>query len=232
MVLMTKTIVGIIPARGGSKSIPKKNIVQFGGKPLIAWTILAALKSKYISKTVVSSDDDEILSIARSYNAGCIKRPAEFSLDESPSEPLILHAMNFLVKEGDNFDYIMLLQPTSPLRNSKHIDKAAEELFGSKATALISTLEINNKYLKSFIVNEKGYIQSILHKNYAFNRRQDLPRLFLSNGAIYLIETKEFLKNNSLITDKTISYPMDETESIDIDTKEDLLEAEKFLSLL
>ncbi len=226
---MTKKILAVIPARGGSKGIPKKNIIDLAGKPLLAWTIEASLNSKYITKTVVSSDDDEILNNAQKYNASIIKRPKYLALDKSASEPVLIQAIESL--EDEVFDYVILLQPTSPLRDSSDIDKAFEILFESEASALISVSNIDNKILKAFKEGKNNFIKPISNTAYPFMRRQDLPQTFISNGAIYIIETKEFLKKKILYTDKTIAFKMDTIKSIDIDTIEDLHRASKYLQI-
>ncbi len=215
---MTKKILAIIPARGGSKGLPRKNIIDLAGKPLIAWTIESSLKSKYITKTVVSSDDDEILSISKKYGADTLIRPKEFGMDTSSSEDVILHTLESL---EDNYDYIVLLQPTSPLRDNTDIDTAFKSFFSSDATGLISVRKDDNKILKAFI-EKNGYIEGISNNKYPFMRRQDLPTVYMCNGAIYIIEVNSFTKNRSLFTDKTIRYEMDKIKSIDIDTQEDV----------
>lgn len=220
-------ILSIIPARGGSKGLLQKNIRDLAGKPLIAWTIQASLKSKFINKTIVSSDDNEILSIAKRYGAEIIKRPDEFSTDESSSESVVKHTLEV---SNETFDYIILLQPTSPLRNYNHIDNAISKLlFHKDATALISVNDIDNKILKAFKKNKQGYIEGITNNLFPFIRRQDLPSTYISNGAIYIIKVDEFKKNNSFLTDKTIEFLMDTISSIDIDSLDDLIEAEKIL---
>lgn len=221
---MTKSILSIIPARDGSKGLLKKNIIDLAGKPLLAWSIEASLKSKYISKTIVSSDSDEVLAIAKKYNSDTLKRPNEFSTDFSSSEIVI---KNVLESIEEKFEYLILLQPTSPLRNSNDIDNAFEKLFSSKATALISVQKYDNKILKAFKENDLGYIEGISNNLHPFMRRQELPETYLSNGAIYIIKVEEFVKNHSLFTDKTISFVMEAKKSIDLDTKEDL---EKIIS--
>ena len=226
MVRMTKKVLAIIPARGGSKGLPGKNIIDLVGKPLIAWTIEASLGSKYITKTIVSSDSNEILEVAKQYGANILKRPFEFATDASSSEIIVKHAIQSI---DDQFDYIVLLQPTSPLRNKTDIDNAFEKLFALNAKALISVSEFDNKILKAFKDNENGYIEGISNNKFPFMRRQDLPKTYMSNGAIYIIDTNEFLINNSFFADKTISYIMDEIKSLDIDTKEDLDKVEKYL---
>lgn len=224
---MTKRVLAIIPARGGSKGIPKKNIIDLAGKPLIAWTIEASYCSKYITKTIVSSDSDEILEVAKNHNSNILKRPDELATDISLSEIVVKHAIENM---EEKFDYIVLLQPTSPLRDTTDIDCAFENLFCSNATALISVCEYDNKILKAFKENEFGYIEGISNNKYPFMRRQDLPKTYISNGAIYIIKVDEFLKNNSFLTDKTISFVMSETKSFDIDTEEDLRKVEKYIN--
>jgi len=222
-------VLSIIPARGGSKGFPGKNIAYLYDKPLIAWTIEASLNSQYITDTYVSSDDDEILEIANNYGANVIKRPKEFATDTATSESVVLHALKELQKRGKKYDYVILLQPTSPLRTEKDIDEAFEILKKNNATALISVKEEDNKILKAFIENENGYIEGIKNNKYPFMRRQDLPKVYMSNGAIYIIKISEFLKNKSFWTEKTVKFVMDDIKSLDIDTKEDLLKAEKFI---
>ena len=126
---MTKRVLSIIPARGGSKGLSRKNIVNLAGKPLIVWTIEASLGSKYITKTVVSSDDKEILDISVEYGAEIIRRPDYLAGDTTTSESVVSHAIDYLQSTGEEFDIVVLLQPTSPLRNAKDIDNSFEKLF-------------------------------------------------------------------------------------------------------
>ena len=217
---MTK-ILSIIPARGGSKGLRKKNIINLLGKPLIAWSIEASMSSEYISKTIVSSDDDEVLEIAKRYKSETIKRPNELATDDSSSEEVVKHVLEF-VKES--FEFLVLLQPTSPLRDKTDIDMAFRKLISINATSLISLKEFDNKVLKSFIEKDDGFIEGLVNNNYPFMRRQDLPKIYLSNGAIYIVKVDEFIKNNSFFTDKTIPFLMDDAKSVDIDSIEDLNE--------
>lgn len=221
-------IIAIIPARGGSKGLPKKNILELFGKPLIAWSIEASLKSQYITKTIVSSDCDEILNISSQYGAETLKRPEELALDTSPTEPVIKHVLDNL-NEYEKFDYIILLQATSPLRDETIIDNAFEHLFNNNAAALISVNEIDNKILKAFKLNTNGYLEGISNNIFPFSRRQDLPKVFMPNGAIYIIKTEDFLKSNRLFTSKTIHFLMDENKSYDIDTIDDLKKCDEIL---
>lgn len=221
-------VLSIIPARGGSKGIPKKNIIDLNGKPLIAYTIEASLKSKYITKTIVSSDSEEILDISQRYGAEVLKRPYKLSLDTTASEPVISHVLEN-IENINEYDYLILLQPTSPLRDEKDIDFAFEKLLNEKANGLISCKEIDNKCLKAFIKNDIGFLKGICNNEYPFMRRQDLPKVLMPNGAIYIIKVKEFLINEKLFGEKIISYEMSEEKSLDIDTLEDLEKMEKFL---
>lgn len=226
---MKNKILAIIPARGGSKGLPRKNIIDLAAKPLISYTIEASLNSKYITKTIVSSDDDETLNISKQYGADIIKRPDNLALDTTASEPVTKHAIEELKKDNQEFDYLVLLQPTSPLRDTENIDNAFNILFESEATALISVCEINNKILKAFKEKKDGFIEGVSNNKYPFMRRQDLPKTYISNGAIYIVKVDEFMKNTSFFTDKTISYIMDEVTSMDIDSKEDLDKVKEYI---
>jgi CMP-N,N'-diacetyllegionaminic acid synthase len=226
---MTKKILSIIPARGGSKGFKRKNVVDLAGKPLIAWTIEASLDSKYITKTIVSSDDKEVLDISTEYGAKVVKRPDDLSSDSATSESVVKHTIDYLESMGEVFDIVILLQPTSPLRNSKDIDSAFEIMFNSDATAVISTCEFDNKILKTFIESPDGFLKGISNNEYPFMRRQDLPAVYMPNGAIYIIDVNIFNKNLSLITDRTVCYVMPANKSFDIDSESDLLSIEKLI---
>ena len=222
-------IISIIPARGGSKGLPKKNILELAGKPLIAWTIESSLKSKYISKTIVSSDCDEILNISSKYGSEILKRPDELASDTTPTEPVVEHILQN-IKDLGNYSYLVLLQPTSPLRDEKDIDEAISKLIQEKdATALISVKEIDNKILKAFKINNNGYLEGISNNKYPFMRRQDLPKVFMPNGAIYIISINEFLKTKRLFSDNAISYLMNEEKSLDIDTIDDFEKIKNYI---
>ncbi len=223
-------IIAIIPARGGSKALPKKNILNLAGNPLISWTIEASLNSSYITKTLVSSDDDDILDIARKRGAETLKRPSELSHDTASSASVISHALKALHQMHERFDYIILLQPTSPLRKTQHIDEAFDKMLAKKARALISLCPVDNKILKAFKETKEGYIEGISNNEFPFTRRQDLPETYMSNGAIYIIKTEEFEKTQQLFSDRCISYIMDKASSADIDTKEDLERIEDYIA--
>lgn len=225
---MTKRVLSIIPARSGSKGFPRKNIAQLAGKPLIVWTIEASRKSKFISKTVVSSDDQEILDISAENGAEIIRRPDNLATDASKSESVVSHAINYFQSKGEEFDIVILLQPTSPLRDHKDIDNAFKIMNLACTSAVISVSEINNKILKTFIKDSNGFLKGVSNNNYPFMRRQDLPSVFMPNGAIFIVKIDNFIKNNSFYTNNTLPFIMDNDSSSDIDTKEDLILVEKF----
>lgn len=228
--LGTRKILAIIPARGGSKGIPRKNIVPLAGKPLIAWTIEAAKKSKYIDKIVVSSDSDEILKVGAKYGAEAITRPAVLATDTAAPGPLIFQVMDYL-KEKENYipEIIVYLQPTSPLRDFRDINSSIELMLSKKATAVISVNELEKKYLKTFVAVKSGYLKGSVSNKHPFMNRQQLPNVYMPNGAIYIITRKEFMKTGQLFSNKTLPYTMTAEKSFDLDTMEDLKKLRQIL---
>lgn len=215
-------VLAIIPARGGSKSIPKKNIVLLGGKPLLAWTIIAAKKSKYIDRVVVSSDDDEILTIAEKYGGEAIRRPKRFATDTSKAESVITHALSELARSKYVPEWIVYLQPTSPLRDSRDIDAAMQMILRTKADVLNSVEEIDKKLLKMLVMDKNGYLKPLGPPEYPFLNRQQLPSAYLPNGAIYIVKFQTFRRTKKLFSESTLAFVMDSERSIDLDTREDL----------
>ena len=223
-----KTVV-IIPARGGSKEIAHKNIYPVNGRPLIYYTINAAIKSKYIIDTYVSSEDKEILEISLKYGAKVLERPMDLALDDTSTELVIKDAINRLKDKGCEYNLLIVLQPTSPLRGSDDIDNAVTYLIDKNATALISVCEPIHHPLKSFKLNTQGFLTGMVNNKYPFMRRQDLPKAYLPNGAIYMVYTYNFFLDNSFITDKTVPYLMSNRNSVDIDRLEDILLVENIM---
>ena len=226
---MNKTFLAIIPARGGSKRLPRKNILDLCGKPLISWSIEAALKSKYISKVVVSSDDEEILNISSNFGADIIKRPYELANDTATTFDTVKHTIdNF-----ENYDYIVLLQPTSPLRNEKHIDEAIELLEEKQADAIVSVCEMDHSPLWSNTLPEDGNMRGFLREEILNKRSQDLEKYYRLNGAVYICKTDKLLENKSFfLKDNIFAYIMDRKSSIDIDEEIDFLFAERVIELI
>ena len=215
---MNKTFLAIIPARGGSKRLPQKNILDLCGKPLISWSIEAALKSKYISKVVVSSDDEEILNISSNFGADIIKRPYELANDTATTFDAIKHTINNLEK----YDYIVLLQPTSPLRNENQIDEAIELLEEKQADAIVSVCEMDHSPLWSNTLPKDGNMNNFLRDEVLNKRSQDLEKYYRVNGAVYICKTDKLLENKSFfLKDNIFAYIMDKKNSIDIDEEID-----------
>ncbi len=198
----------IIPARGGSKGIPKKNLHELAGKPLITWSIEAALNSKLLDAIVVSSDNKEILEFSKQYEKlTCIDRLDDLAKDVSPIEPVIRYVLDELSAD-DIYEYLVLLQPTSPLRTNNDIDDAIRTIKDSDATSLISVIQPVLHPLKSFVKDEKGYLKGLVNIQFPSMPQQELPETYQPYVAICIVEVKEFLKNNIFFTDKTIAYIM------------------------
>ena len=215
-----KTFLAIIPARGGSKRLPRKNVLDLAGKPLIAWSIEAGLKSKYIDKVIVTSDDDEILGIAKQYGSETIKRPNELASDTATSFDALKHTIN----NTNSYDYIILLQPTSPLRDFKHIDDAIELLESKKADAIVSVTQMDHSPLWSNTLPDNGNMNSFLRDDVKNSRSQDLEKYYRLNGAIYICKTDRLLGEKSFfIEDNIFAYLMDRKSSVDIDEEMDFI---------
>jgi len=225
-----RNILAIIPARGGSKGLPKKNLYPVNGKPLIVYTIEAALKSKSITKTIVSSDDAKTLELSKNHGAEIVKRQAKYASDEASSESVILDTLKQLRNAGESFDIIVLLQPTSPLRSSADIDNAIQTMYDQNANAVISVINIGIKPFKSYYLNEKGFLQGVYNNETPNLRRQDLPDAYLPTGAIYAVFTKIFLRTKSLLPLNTVPYIMEKYKSIDIDIIDDITRVENVLT--
>ncbi|RIX47312.1 acylneuraminate cytidylyltransferase family protein [Paenibacillus nanensis] len=206
-------ILGIIPARGGSKGVPGKNIRQLAGKPLIAWTIEAALKSKYLDKVIVTSDDDDIIRISLAHGAEVpFKRPETLAQDDTPGITPVLHAID----QMPGFDAVVLLQPTSPLRNHADIDGSIERFAELSAPVVSVSLQEKSPYWM-FRLGDEDRLEPIMGRTSTLPR-QELPTLYTLNGAVYVSAIEELRKTESFVTDKTAAYIMPKERSLDIDT--------------
>ncbi|EMK10350.1 MULTISPECIES: cytidylyltransferase domain-containing protein [Leptospira] len=218
-------ILGLIPARGGSKGILRKNIKLIAGKPLIVWTIEAALKSKHLTSIVVSTDDPEIAEIAEQSGASVpFLRPAELATDYSSGIDPVLHALDNL----PGFDYVMLLQPTSPLRTSVDIDDCVEFAISKNANSVVSVCEAQENPFWMFRLGDSFKMTKLLNVE-DVARRQDSPKVFTLNGSIYLSEVNYFREKKKFITEDTLAYLMNKESSIDIDDMMDWKLAEILL---
>lgn len=221
-----KSVLALVPARGGSKGLPRKNITPLGNKPLIAWTIEAALASAYIDRVVLSSEDDEIIQIAQAW--GCevpFIRPDELAHDETPGIAPVLHALSLL----PGYDFLVLLQPTSPFRSAADID-ACVELCAQGALSSVSVKEAASNPHWLYEVSENKRLLPFLSGGGAIARRQDLPPLVEPNGAVYVALTDWLLSTQTFFTEETVAYAMSPERSVDIDTGFDLALAEFLLT--
>lgn len=220
-------IIAIIPARGGSKGIPRKNIKNINGKPLISYTIAEVKKSKYINRIIVSTEDREIAEISKKYGAEVpFLRPKELAGDSTPGIDPIIHCINWL-KENENYrpEYVCLLQCTSPFRKVNQIDEAFEKLISKDSNSIVSVCEseISPYWMKKI---DNGKMKDFLEDISFYARRQDTPTVYRLNGAIYIAKTDFLLKNKNWYTENTLSYIMDRNSSIDIDDMIDFKFAE------
>ena len=220
-----KNVLGLITARGGSKGIPGKNIRSLAGKPLIAWTIEAAQKSGCLARIAVSTDDEAIAAVARDWGAEVpFMRPVKLAEDTSSHISVVEHALNwFLEHENYTPDYLLLLQPTSPLRVPEDIQAAVELAEARDAVGVVSVVESHpHPYLSKRIQPDGALADLITVENIPYLRRQDLPLVYSLNGAIYLGRPGALLKERTFMPKGTLAYIMPPERSLDVDTPWDL----------
>jgi len=219
-----KNILGLIPARGGSKGLPRKNIKPLLGKPLIAWTIEQALASKYLDRIVASTDDEKIAEISKKYGAEVpFIRPKKLAEDNAKGIDVVLHVIDWF-RENDKrkqYDLIMLLQPTSPLRTKEDIDKTIEYLFFKEAKAIVSVCEVDHHPLWANTLPEDGCMKNFIRQEIINKNRQELPVFYRLNGAIYLAYCNYIKQCKSFIGKETFAYIMPKERSVDIDDEID-----------
>jgi len=217
-----KKIISIIPARGGSKRLPRKNILPLAGKPLIAYSIEQSLKSRYIDRTIVSTENKEIADISKKYGAEVIERPDKLATDEATTLAVLQHAVSSLKEQGYKPDIIVLLQPTSPLRKTTQIDESIRKLIENNADAVISVSELHIGY-KWLLGIKNGKLHFISENNLKNTRTQDQEKAYMLNGAINAYKTDIILKSGIYnFNDNCLPLIMDKITSMEIDDKADL----------
>jgi len=221
-------IIAIIPARGGSKGVSKKNIRLLAEKPLIHYTIHAAQNSNYVDHVIVSTDDDEIIKVASIKDVQVIKRPSEIAGDDAPTIDAILHVLDNSDKLGLKPDLVVLLQPTSPFRAPSDIDAALDIFLQNDCDSVISVVESTHPPFWNMVV-KGSYLQPLFDQESLRMRRQDLPKTYLPNGAIYIASAGTLKQTHSFYTTKTKPYIMPAERSLDIDSEFDLLFAEALI---
>ncbi len=222
-------LVALVPARGGSKGVKRKNVRNVGGKPLIAWTIEAAKKSIEVDKIIVTTDDNEISDISIRFGAEVILRPKELAGDRTQMIEVVQHALDKLESIGECYEYLLLLQPTAPSRIAKDIDEAYRFIKQYQADSLISVnVDIDKHPARCYriIDNRLSRYEPEPHGNL----RQDLPNVYHRNGAIYIIRIDYINTYGELWSDKPLAYIMPKERSINIDDEFDLLMADLLLT--
>ena len=224
-------ILAIIPARGGSKGIPGKNIRLLNGIPLLVYTFEAAQKAKNITRLVLNTDDEEIAQVGIQLGLDVpFLRPSELAQDNTPTLPVVQHMIAELEKENQYFDAVCLLQTTSPFREEGMIDAAIEKFMKSGADSLVSVQPVPHEYNPHWVFepNEEGMLQIATGESEIISRRQDLPEAFIRDGALYITRT-EIIKQGSLYGDKTAYYLHTPPFHVNLDTEEDWNKAERLL---
>ncbi|MEX0287217.1 MAG: hypothetical protein AB3N23_21635 [Paracoccaceae bacterium] len=218
----TPKVLALIPARGGSKGLPRKNVLDLLGRPLIAWTVEAALNARCVTRTVVSTDDDEIAAAAVAAGADVpFARPDALASDTATSLDVVLHALDTLEAEGETFDFVALLQPTSPLRTAAHLDAAWDRLSTQQAPSCVSVCEVETSPYLMMSLQDDGRIKPVIDPEGRSLRRQDLPAVYELNGAIYITATAELRHTGKFVTEQTVGFVMPRSVSIDIDNRAD-----------
>ena len=223
-------LLAVIPARGGSKGIPRKNIYPLCGRPLVAYSIAAAHQAQAVDRTIVSTDDEKIADVCRSLGSEVLTRPDALSRDETPTRDVLEHVLSTLASEAYAPDAVITLQPTSPLRTSRHIDEAAA-LFAAdrSADSLVSCVAVPHVFHPLSVMrrNDEGYLVPFL-SSVQPHRRQDKPPVLARNGAaIYITRTGRI--SEYIFGGRLLGYLMDAASSVDIDTLEDVHFAERLL---
>jgi CMP-N-acetylneuraminic acid synthetase len=224
-------LLAVIPARGGSKGIPRKNLREVGGRPLIVWTIAAARSASCLDRIVVSTDDRDIANISREAGAEVLLRPTELAGDDTPTRPVLKHAHDLLSAEGFVAAAVVTLQPTSPLRRPHHIVEAVAQFSADpSADSLVSVIDVPHVFHPQSVMrrDEAGYLAPYLPAEPTPTRRQDKPAVFARNGAAVYI-TRASRLDEYVFGGRLLGYRMSPEDSLDIDTLDDLAEADRVL---
>jgi CMP-N,N'-diacetyllegionaminic acid synthase len=226
-----KTFLAIVPARSGSKGLPDKNIKSISGKPLMAWSIEAGLKSKYIDKLIVSTDSEKYAEIAKYFGAEVpFIRPNKISTDTSSRKDVIKHALDFFIRKNKLYDYIVFLEPTSPLTTEVDIDISIEKLLLDKSAESIVGVSLSEASHPDFLVNLKNGFLNFINENQKSSviRRQDLEDLYFYDGTLYISEVDKYLEKE-FYHEKTLGYVTPKWKSLEIDDMYDFIMVEAIM---
>ena len=219
-------VIGLIPARGGSRGLPGKNLRLLAGKPLLLHTVEAAKQSKCLSDVYVSSDNPKITETADQAGCAIIVRPPHLATDTALAADVVKHFLATVPEVVEKNLIIVYLQPTSPFRTAAHIDHALAEMMQADAPGLVSVVELTKSPYKSFHLDEQGRLKPLFNEALSNLGRQALPRTFAANGAIYAFRAAKFLERQGFPSDGSLPFVMSEEDSIDIDSPADFLRAE------
>ncbi|MEL6714570.1 MAG: acylneuraminate cytidylyltransferase family protein [Planctomycetota bacterium] len=227
-----RRVLALVPARGGSRGLPRKNVLPLGGRPLIAWTVEAALGCPLIDRVVLSTDDEEIAAAGRA--AGCdvpFERPAPLATDTAATIDVALHALDALEAGGDAYDVLVLLQPTSPLRTSDDLTGALETLRSSGAPSVVSVVRSPVRPHWMFRHAPSEPLDPVVSEDERPARRQDQEGEYVVlNGAVYVTDVDELRRERRFVTTRTVGFPMPPERSVDVDTAADLARADALLA--
>ncbi|GEP42495.1 cytidylyltransferase domain-containing protein [Brevifollis gellanilyticus] len=223
-------IVAVITARGGSRGLPRKNVLPLAGLPLIAHSIRVAQEAKRVNRVIVSTDDEEIIAVSREYGAEVpFVRPPELSTADSAHIDVMLHVVSWLEQQGDLPDAVLLLQPTTPLRTPEDIDGAVELMESTSCPAVVGLSPAESHPYLTYKVAEDGRLTGFIDHGLRYPRRQDLPPAYILNGALYLNRCSSLRETQMFQPPGAFGWVMPAERSVDIDSLEDFLVAEKLL---
>jgi len=225
-------VLGLIPARGGSKGIPRKNIKLLAGKPLLQYTAESALSASKLSRIILTTEDPDVLDVGRRCGLDVpFLRPPELAADDTPTLPVVQHALHWLERQGESYDAVCLLQPTNPMRRAEDIDACIELLETTDADAVVTVLPVPPEYNPHWVYfkAQTGTLKLCTGEAEPIPRRQELPPAFHREGSIYVTRAQVVMKQNSLFGKHLVGYLLDPTRTVNIDDSQDWERAERLL---
>lgn len=226
-------VLGLVPARGGSKGVPRKNVRLLGGRPLLQWTAEAARAAAGLSRVVLTTDDPEIAAVGAACGLDVpFLRPEELARDDTPTLPVVQHALRTLEADGERYDAVCLLQPTSPFRTAADIDGCIARLAETGADAVVSVLRVPAEHNPHwvYLADAEGTLRLATGERQPIARRQLLPAAFHREGSVYVTRRDVVLERDSLYGDRVVGYELDASRSVNIDTLDDWRRAEALLA--
>lgn len=226
-------VLGVITARGGSKSVPRKNVRPLCGKPLLRYAAEAALGARHLSRVVLSTEDEEIAELGRRYGVEVpFMRPVELAGDTTPTLPVLQHAVASLEEADDRFDAVCLLQPTNPLRRSEHIDQCIEMLERTGADAVVTVLRVPPEHNPHWVYVEDGggFLRLATGESQPIPQRQDLPAAYHREGSVYVTRRDVLMDEDSLYGERLLGYELQAETCVNIDDWDDWKRAEKLMT--